>query len=134
MNFSEQAQEKTQMYKDRISSDEADLEEYRIEIQRLRQIGLTIDPATAETAFFWADMNDPYDILGERYHEGQVEREYFARNPGGEWVLFEDLTEATRNLLWQRDGRRLVFPFGLKPGDDIMNSIPSPDRYPSDLT
>jgi hypothetical protein len=91
MNFSEQAQEKKRMYKDRIASDEADLEEYRIEIERLRQIGLTIDPATAETAFFWTNMNDPYDILDERYHEGQSGREYFARNPRGEWVHFDDL-------------------------------------------
>jgi hypothetical protein len=44
--------EKTQMYKDRISSDVADLEKYRIEIERRRQIGLTIDPVMAETAFF----------------------------------------------------------------------------------
>jgi hypothetical protein len=72
MNFSEQAQEKERMYKDRIASDEADLEEYRIEIERLRRIGLTIDPATAETAFFWTDMNDPYDILDER--SGGTER------------------------------------------------------------
>jgi hypothetical protein len=73
--------EKTQMYKDRISSDVADLEKYRIEIERRRQIGSTIDPAMAETAFFWTDMNDPYDVLDERHHEGQSGREYFARNP-----------------------------------------------------
>ena len=79
------------MYKDRLASDEADLEERRIEIERLRQIGPTIDPATAETAFFWTDMNDPYDILQERYHEGQSGHEYFARNPRGEWVHFDDL-------------------------------------------
>ena len=66
-------------------------------------------------------MNDPYDILDERYHEGQSGREYFARNLGGEWVLFEDLPEATRKALWERDGRKLVFPCGLDHGDDIVN-------------
>ena len=64
-------------------------------------------------------MNDPYDILDERYHEGQSGREYFARNLGGEWVLFEDLPEATRKALWERDGRKLVFPCGLDHGDNI---------------
>ena len=42
--------EKTQMHEDRLIRDEADLEKYKIEIERRRQIGLTIDPATAETA------------------------------------------------------------------------------------
>ena len=114
------------MYKDRLSGDEADLEEYRIEIERLRQIELTIDRATAETMFWWADMNDPYDILDERYHEGRSGREYFARNLGGEWVLFEDLPEATGKAVWERDKRKLVFPYGLHPGDDIMNKTPPP--------
>ncbi len=63
-----------------------DIDEYEAEIERRRQIGLTIDPAIAETMFWWADMNDPYDILDERHHEGQSGREYFARNPGGEWT------------------------------------------------
>ena len=27
-----------------------------------------------------------YGILDERYHGGQSGREYFAGNPGGEWV------------------------------------------------
>ncbi len=36
------------------------LDEYRAEVERRRQIGLTIDPATAETRFWWADLNDPY--------------------------------------------------------------------------
>jgi hypothetical protein len=75
----------------RLNSDDVDLKEYKIELERLRQIGTTIDPATAETAFFYADMNDPYGILDEKYHEGQSGREYFARNPGDGWVHFHDL-------------------------------------------
>jgi len=37
----------------------ADRAEYHAEIERLRQIGLTIDPATAETFFRWTDLADP---------------------------------------------------------------------------
>ena len=77
-----------------------DFDEYWAERERLRQIGLTIDPATAETTWRYEDLNDPYDILDEEYHEGQVGREYFARNPGGEWVYCGDLPEATSELLW----------------------------------
>ena len=66
-------------------------------------------------------MGDPYGILDERYQEGQSGREYFARNPGGEWVHFHDLPEATREALWERDKRKLTFPYGLNPSDDIIN-------------
>jgi hypothetical protein len=127
MNFSEQTlQEKTimQMHEGIPVKSDADLKEYETELERLRQIGITIDPATAETMFCWADMNDPYSILDERYHEGQSGREHFARNPSGEWVHFHDLPEATRKALWERDKRKLVFPYGLHTGDDIVNKPP----------
>ena len=105
-----------------------DLDEYKAERERRRQIGLTIDPATAETMFWWADVNDPYCILDEnKYHEGCVGREHFARHPGAashDWVDFYDLPETTRKALWERDGRKLVFPYGLHPGDDIINYPP----------
>jgi hypothetical protein len=131
VNFSEQTlEEKTimQMHEDILIKDEADLKEYKIELEHRRQVGLTIDPATAETTFWWADMNDPYHILDEKYHEGQSGREYFARNPGGVWVDFNDLPEATRKALWQRDGHKLMFPYGLNPGDDIINKPPLPGQ------
>jgi hypothetical protein len=106
-----------------------DIDEYRAEIERRRQIGLTIDPATAETKFWWADINDPYCILDqEKYHEGQVGREHFARSPGasnGDWVHFNDLPESTGKALWERDWRKLVFPYGLHPGDDVINYPPA---------
>jgi hypothetical protein len=104
--------------------DEADLKEYKIELERRRQIGLTIDPATAETTFWWSDIFDPYHVLGKKHHAGQTGREQFARNPGGEWVNFDDLPEATREALRERDERKLAFPYGLHPGDDIINRPP----------
>jgi hypothetical protein len=127
MNFSEQTlEEKTimQMHEDILIKDKADLKEYKIELERRRQIGLKIDLATAETTFWWADIYDPYHVLGEKHHEGQSGREYFARNPGGEWVHFEDLPEATHKALWERDRRKLVFPYGGHLGDDIINKPP----------
>jgi hypothetical protein len=99
-------------------------DEYTAFIEERRKIGLTIDPAIAETTFWWADIGDPYCVLGPKHHYGQVGRERFARNPGGEWVDFGDLPEATREVLWKRDGRKLSFPYGLNPGDDIINRPP----------
>jgi hypothetical protein len=85
------------MYQDGLSFDE-----------HRRQIGLTIDPATAEMtswrASMRASMDEPYDILDP--HEDQ----YFVGNPDGEWVLFEDLPETTRKALWERYRRELGFP------------------------
>jgi hypothetical protein len=85
------------MYQDGLSHDE-----------HRRQIGLTIDPATAQMtswqAAMGASMDEPYDILDPN------EDQYFARNPNGEWVLFEDLPEATRKALWGRYKRELGFP------------------------
>jgi hypothetical protein len=78
-------------------------------------------------------QSDPYDILVEKYDEAQIGREYFARKPGEEWIHFKDLPEATRKVLWERDGHKLVWRFGMQPGEDIVNRIPSPDKYPSDL-
>jgi hypothetical protein len=106
-----------------------DIDEYNAEVERRRQIGLTIDPATAETTFWWADHNDPYCILDrEMYHEGQSGREQFARNPDAsnyDWVHFYDLPEATRKALWERDRHNLVFPYGLHPDDDLINYPPA---------
>lgn len=100
------------------------LKQYTEDCERLRKIGETIDPATAETTFWFADMNDPYCVLHPSLHEGQVGREHFARNPGGEWVHFRDLPKATRKALWARDQRKLTFPYGLHPDHDIINKPP----------
>jgi hypothetical protein len=99
-----------------------DLEEYKVEVERRQQIGLTIDPATAETTFWWADAGDPYHLLDEGSHLGCVGRVRLARNPGAsDWVAFSDLPEATSKALLERDGRKLVFPYGLDPSHDVIN-------------
>ena len=60
-----------------------DIAEYEAEIERRRQIGLTIDPATAEMKFIWVDENDPYGVLEEQYQSKVLRREYFALHPDG---------------------------------------------------
>jgi hypothetical protein len=71
----------------------ADLKKEKAEQERLRQVGLTIDPATAETTWSYVDFY------------GCACPDYFGRNPGGEWVNFDDLPEATREALRERDER-----------------------------
>ena len=84
-----------QRHEDLLIKDKADLKKYKIELKRRRQIGLTIDPAIAETTYWGAHMNDPYGILDERYHKGKISREYFARNPDEEWVPTRNSSAAT---------------------------------------
>lgn len=72
----------------------------------------------------------PYHILDKSHHGGQVGREKFARHPGAsnnDWVNFNDLPEATRNALWERDEHKLLFPYGLHPDDDLIN-YPTPGQ------
>ena len=107
-----------------------DLDEYEAERERRRQIGLTIDPAIAETMFWYADVSDPYDILDEMYYEDCVGRVRAARNPGGVWVAFQDLPEATYEALWKRDGHKLVFPYGVGCDYDIVNKPPVAEPPP----
>lgn len=105
-----------------------DPDEYKAEVERRRQIGLTIDPATAETTFCWEDLSDPYDIRDPKYHCGTIGRVRFARHPGArnaDWVDFIGLPEATRKALWERDGRKLSFPYGLHPDDEVINYPPA---------
>ena len=100
-NVAESDEDAAAVYNDHLT----DLEEYKAELERRRQIGLTIDPATAEKMCWYADMGDRYGILGKKHHEGCVSDEYFARNPGGEWVNFCDLPEATAKALWPKSWR-----------------------------
>ena len=79
-----------------------------------KKAGLHIDPEAAEVEWTYAQTLDPYSVdpdLPEEYR--QVGREYFARSPGCDvWVWFGDLLEATRNALWEKHKRKLVFPAG----------------------
>jgi hypothetical protein len=100
-NVAESYEDAAAVYNHRLT----DLEEYQAELERRREIGLTIDPATAETMCWYEDMSDRYGILDGKYHEGCVSREYFARNPGGEWVNFRDLPEATGKALFPKSWR-----------------------------
>ncbi|MDP2359013.1 MAG: hypothetical protein Q8M31_23550 [Beijerinckiaceae bacterium] len=82
------------------------------------EAGLLVDPATAEMAWHHADVMDPYhDGFPDLPHASEgtcVGRERFARVPGGVWVNFGDLPEATREALWQRsDSTKLKFPNGV---------------------
>ena len=82
-----------------------------------------IDPETAEVLWCYINVRDPYEICDPE--EGEVVgRGHFARRPGGTWVCFYDLPDATRDALWQKHHQELAFPAGLlAPGSG--NSTPS---------
>jgi hypothetical protein len=81
-----------------------------------KEVGLHIDPMTAEVEWIYAQTLDPYGDdrdLPEEYQ--QVGREYFARSPGSNvWICFCDLPEATQNILWKKHTSKLAFPAGLE--------------------
>jgi hypothetical protein len=99
------------------------LEQYKTFIEERRKIGLTIDPATAETFFLYCDVTNPYSVLDPEPKSFSIGRVSFARYPGAEYnaVRFCDLPEATRVALEKRDGAKLRFPYGLSITDDIIN-------------
>jgi len=76
--------------------------------------GLSIDPETAEVEWTYARTFDPYgdgiDLPGEYQAVG---RAYFAHSPGGVWIEFRDLPEATQTILWEKHKSKLAFPAGL---------------------
>jgi len=80
-----------------------------------KEVGLHIDPDTAEVEWIYAQTLDPYGDdpdLPEEYQ--QVGREYFARSPRSNvWVWFGDLPKATRDILWEKNQSKLAFPAGL---------------------
>ena len=77
-----------------------------------KEAGLKIDPETAEVEMRYAQTLDPYGVypeLPEQYR--QVGREYFVRSPGSDvWVWFEDLPDAIRIALWEKNQSGLAFP------------------------
>jgi hypothetical protein len=72
-----------------------------------REAGKDIDPANAEVEWIYAQTMDPYGVDPELPVEcQQVGREHFARSPGSDiWVWFGDLPPATRDTLWELQGR-----------------------------
>ncbi len=64
--------------------------------------GLEIDPATAEYLWHYAQVLDPYGIHDLPPEAQCVGRMHFARSPGGTWVEFRDLPQATADALWKR--------------------------------
>src|SRR3954468_7290156 len=69
-----------------------------------KEVGLQIDPETAEVEWCYAQTLDPYGDdpnLPEEYQ--QVGREYFAFSPGRDvWVWFGDLPPAIEDALWKK--------------------------------
>jgi hypothetical protein len=69
-----------------------------------KEIGLRIDPATAEVDWFMQELSDPYEINPLPPEEERcVGNVYFARAPGSaDWIWFGDLPDATEDALWKR--------------------------------
>jgi hypothetical protein len=68
----------------------------------------TIDPATAEVAWQFAEENDPYDIetTDSRHWDTRM---YYARAPWSDvWVWFGDLPVAVRDALWAKHREKLL--------------------------
>jgi hypothetical protein len=79
-----------------------------------KEAGRHIDPETAEVAWTYAYVVDPYgiEIVPEEYQ--CVGREYFARAPGSDmWICFSDLPKAVHKALWEKYHKKLLFPAGL---------------------
>jgi hypothetical protein len=80
-----------------------------------RQIGLTINPDTAEVMWTYGYTLDPYGLEDNLPEEArQIGRTYFARSPGsGTWVWFGDLPGPTEDALRAKHKSKLAFPAGL---------------------
>jgi hypothetical protein len=77
-----------------------------------KELGLTVDPKTAEVMWTYAQTLDPYGIYPEVREEcDQIGREYFARPSGSDvWVSFDDLPEPTIRALRQELKERQACP------------------------
>jgi hypothetical protein len=78
-------------------------QQYREFEQERVAAGKLIDPATAEMRWGWAQVLDPYGILGDLSPEEKcIGRVYFVRAPNSDiWVEIGDLPEATRHEVWR---------------------------------
>lgn len=83
-----------------------------------KEVGLRINPETAEVAWNYIEILDPHDdgIILDPEARGCIGRGYFARSPGIKiWVEFGDLPEETAKALWGDHKKELAFPAGLEP-------------------
>jgi len=70
-----------------------------------KEAGARLDPATAEVYWKFAEVLDPYGLLGDDLDPGErcAGRQYFARGPGSDlWISFYDLPKKTVSALWAR--------------------------------
>ena len=76
---------------------------------------LRIDPETAEVNWSWGEIMDPYGVDPDLPEELRcLGRVYFARRPAGDtWVCFYDLSDESRERLWQALSRRSALPADL---------------------
>jgi hypothetical protein len=90
-----------------------------------KEAGLTIDPETAEVCWIYAQTGDPYGVYPDLPEEcRQVGRAYFARGPGSDiWVNFGDLSDETRDALWEKHKSQLAFPAGLEDGHEAARIV-----------
>jgi hypothetical protein len=84
-------------------------DEVKVFLVRKREVGLKIDPETAQIESFHGQSLDPYELGIDIPEEmWQIERHYFARAPGSdEWVDFGDLPDETREAIWRREDARI---------------------------
>src|SRR5262249_61213030 len=68
-----------------------------------KEAALHINPDTAEVFWCYAETLDPYGLYDLPKEYSQIGRAYFARAPESDvWVAFHDLSEPTRDALWQK--------------------------------
>ena len=72
-----------------------------------KQVGLEIDPHTAEVMWCFGYGIDPYGVHADLIDEEKcIGRVYFARNPGSDiWVAYRDLPKETLGKL-RESGRQ----------------------------
>jgi hypothetical protein len=81
-----------------------------------KTVGFHINPETAEVKWVYGLTLDPYGDYPDLPEEHQqVGRKYFARSPGSDvWIDFGDLSQRTRDALWEKHESKLAFPAGLE--------------------
>ena len=99
-------------------------------IEMIREASINIDPEAAEVMEMAVQAMDPYSVFEVPDEWYCVGNEYFARSPGGAWVWFGDLPEATAMSLCANDRRNLraaQWRFGLsRLNGQIVEALADP--------